>query len=81
MCSRFLHLLEGARREHGVRGEDHLADGLEEFVAYLAEGIYCGRFCETKDKSFPERKPTSPAVEDEPEKTEAGAEDILLYPD
>lgn len=65
---------EASQEESEVRdeGEEDLANDLEEFVLYLAEEVWA--VLPEKDKSFPERKPTSTTVEDEPEKPEASSE-------
>jgi len=54
-------------------GEEDLANDLEEFVLYLAEEVWA--VLPEEDKSFPERKPTSPTVGDEPEKPNADTEE------
>jgi len=63
---------EGGVGDEGDEGEEGLANDLEEFVLYLAEEVWA--VLPEKDKSFPERKPTSTTAEDAPEKPEADSE-------
>ena len=62
---------EAGQEEGDVRdeGEEDLVNDLEEFVLYLAQEVWA--VLPEQDKLFPERKPISTAVEDEPETSEA----------
>jgi hypothetical protein len=61
----------------GDEGDEDLANDLEEFVLYLAEEVWA--VLPEKDKSFPERKPTSTtpttSSDDAQEKPEADSEE------
>jgi hypothetical protein len=62
-----------ASQEGGDEGEDgDLANDLEEFVLYLAEEVWA--VLPDNEKSFPERKPTSTVVEDDPGESKADTE-------
>ena len=54
-------------------GDEDLANDLEAFVLYLAEEVWA--VLPETDKAFPEPKPSSPTVEEEPEKPDADSEE------